>query len=227
MASSNPFGKLGQLTIGIFGIIIIAIMAIGYVITTFPAEMFAIVAVILLIYYYRKYSDDREFIGGLKAFNISNLDTMDGIEFEILLERIFKALGYAVKRTPPSRDMGADLIIESNSEKIAVQAKRYSGNVGNKAVQEVIASMGHYNTNSGWVVATSGFTKSAFIQAKPYGIKLIGRDGLKQLLKEAYRNISKPEESKKGLDKLWSNHGIAILVGIIFILIIISASTNP
>jgi len=223
MVRSNP---LGQLVIGFFIIIFLVIMAIGYVVTTFPAEVFAIIAVILLIYFYRKYSQERDFIGGLKAFNASNLDYMDGIEFEILLEIIFKALGYKVKRTPPSRDMGADLIIESRSEKIAVQAKRYSGNVGNKAVQEVISSMGHYKADSGWVVATSGFTKSAFIQAKPYGIKLIGREGLRQLLKEAYRNISKPEEPKKGLEKLWTNQGVAMLAGITFVLVIVSAITN-
>ncbi len=226
MASSNPFGKLGELVIGIFAIIIIIAIVVGYMITTFPAELFAIVAVILLIYYYRKYSQERNFIGGLKAFDISDLDSMDGIEFEMLLERIFKALGYNVKRTPASRDMGADLIIESGSEKIAVQAKRYSGNVGNKAVQEVIASMGHYKTNSGWVVTTSEFTKSAFIQAKPFGIKLIARDGFNKLLKNAYKNIAKPEEQKRGLDKLWTDQGVAMLVGITFLLVIVSSITN-
>ena len=222
----NYIGKFGQAILGILVIIILVIVAIGYVVTNFPAEVFAIISIILLIYYYRKYSQEKNFIGGLRAFNIANLDAMSGIEFEILLERIFKALGYKVSRTPSSRDMGADLIIESNSEKIAVQAKRYSSNVGNKAVQEVIASMGHYRTDSGWVVATSGFTKSAFIQAKPYNIKLIGREGLKELLKDAYKNIAKPEEPKKGLDKLWSNQGIGILAGVTIVLIIISAVTN-
>lgn len=44
-------------------------------------------------------------------------------------------MGYDVQNTPLSGDQGADLILEKFGEKTIVQAKRYQGNVTNRAVQ--------------------------------------------------------------------------------------------
>jgi len=62
-------------------------------------------------------------------------------------------MGYNVLKTPYSKDQGADLILERFEEMTVVQAKRYKGNVGNSAVQEVVASKAYYQATEGrWLL---------------------------------------------------------------------------
>ena len=97
---------------------------------------------------------------------------MDGLEFERVLSEIFEKLGYEAKVTQGSGDQGADLVLNKDGEKTVVQAKRYSSNVSNSAVQEVVASKKHYNAEKGIVVTTSNFTNSAESLARSNDIKL-------------------------------------------------------
>jgi restriction system protein len=53
-------------------------------------------------------------------------------------------LGFSVRKTKVTGDQGVDLIVEGEGRLIAVQAKGYTGSVGNKAVQEVYAGMAFY-----------------------------------------------------------------------------------
>lgn len=71
----------------------------------------------------------------LKRSGIAEIDTMDGFLFEKYLGHLFRSQGYDVIVTKPSGDFGADLVIKKNGQKIVVQAKRYSSNVGIKAVR--------------------------------------------------------------------------------------------
>jgi len=192
----------------------------------FPIEIFAIIALIVLIFYFKKIQNQKISLDSQEFFKTKHVDWMEGIEFEKFLERLFLALDFKVKRTPASRDMGADLILESKSKVIAVQAKRQESSVGNKAVQQIIAGMDYYHANEGWVISNSEFTTSAFKQASPKGIKLINGDGLKKLQRDAYRNLTKQEPPKKGLEKLWTNQGIGILSAIVVMLVIVSSATN-
>ena len=51
---------------------------------------------------------------------------------------VLGARGWTVADTPASGDFGADLIAEKDGKRIAIQAKRYSKPVGNKAVNEAL-----------------------------------------------------------------------------------------
>jgi hypothetical protein len=64
-----------------------------------------------------------------------NFDTLSGVEFETWVRRLLEENGFEVQGTPATRDQGADLIAKKNGKTIIVQAKRYRGAVGNKAVQ--------------------------------------------------------------------------------------------
>ena len=64
----------------------------------------------------------------------------EGAQFERSLARMFRRLGYGVRRVGGSNDHGADLILTKRRRKIAVQAKHYAKPVGNTAVQEVFAA---------------------------------------------------------------------------------------
>ncbi|NUH84787.1 restriction endonuclease [Bacillus firmus] len=107
---------------------------------------------------------------------------MDGIQFEHYLSSLFKSQGYNVKVTKATGDYGADLVLTKESEKIVVQAKRYSKNVGISAIQEISASKSYYNATRAWVVSNSFFTKSAIELAQSNSVELLDRKALIDLV---------------------------------------------
>ena len=119
-----------------------------------------------------------------------DIDSMTGAEFEKMLEAVFVTMGYQVSHSGQTGDFGADLILDGFGGRIAVQAKRYSGNVGNKAVQEVYGGMAHYGAREGWVANNSYFTKAAQTQAKSCGVKLVDRDMLMNMIVQARKRGS-------------------------------------
>lgn len=80
----------------------------------------------------------------LKKSGIAEIDKMEGIQFENYLGHLLRAQGYKIEVSKATGDYGADLLIQKDGKRIVVQAKRYSENVGSKAVQEVQASIVHY-----------------------------------------------------------------------------------
>tara|TARA_Y100000590_G_scaffold467033_1_gene644398 strand:- start:82 stop:2262 length:2181 start_codon:yes stop_codon:yes gene_type:complete len=121
-------------------------------------------------------------LGDTPDYEIENIDVMGGIEFEEFLSKLFTKMGYLSDVTQSSGDQGADLIIEKNGKKTVVQAKRYSDNVSNSAIQEAVAALKHYDCDSAMVVTTSNFTKGAKELAKSNNVQLIDRVKLKKLL---------------------------------------------
>lgn len=117
----------------------------------------------------------------LKLSGIDEIDKMEGVVFEKYLKEIYLQKGYRVSLTSVTGDYGADLILEKNNEKIVIQAKRYSKNVGIKAVQEVKAAQFHYKANEAWVVSNSNYTNAAISLAKSTNVKLVSREDLIEL----------------------------------------------
>jgi restriction system protein len=116
---------------------------------------------------------------------IDSIESMTGREFEEYLAELFKKLGYGVELTTYVGDQGADLLLTKNGHKTCVQAKRYSSNVNNKAIQEVVASIAHYGANKAMVVTTGRFTNGAVQLAKSNGVVLVDKDELAKLISEA------------------------------------------
>ncbi|GGH17214.1 restriction endonuclease [Paenibacillus segetis] len=118
----------------------------------------------------------------LKKSGIADIDKMDGFQFEKYLGYLFQAKGYKTQVTKAAGDYGADLVLQKDGKKIVVQAKRYSKNVGIKAVQEAQASIAHYGAAEAWVVSNSDYTSAAYELAKSNKVKLINRDGLIEMI---------------------------------------------
>lgn len=114
----------------------------------------------------------------LRRSGIREVDTMSGEDFEHFLGELFKRRGFKVSYTATSGDYGADLLLKDGQDIIAVQAKRYSGTVGVKAVQEIIGAVKMYNATEAWVVTNSHFTKQAIKLADINDVYLIDRDEL-------------------------------------------------
>ena len=118
-----------------------------------------------------------------KSSSKKEIQAMSGLEFEKFIASCFKKKGYNLKITKATGDQGADIILEDKKGVlIAVQIKKYVGSVGNKAVQEVVASMKFYDCDKAMVITTGTFTKSAFELASKNGVQLIDKKGLDDLI---------------------------------------------
>ncbi|MFP4654221.1 MAG: restriction endonuclease [Methanohalobium sp.] len=118
-----------------------------------------------------------------------NPDRLNSELLEIAVSRIYEEEGYHVEKTKKTRktkskDQGADLILTLyGNERLAVQTKfSTETNIGNSAVQEVVASMKYYLCNTSMVVTNSYFTTEAIELADANEVKLIDREQLKDLL---------------------------------------------
>lgn len=98
---------------------------------------------------------------------------MSGLEFERFMADLFRRKGYAVQQTRATGDQGVDLLLDIDDKKVAVQLKRWTGPVGNAAVQATFAGITHYQADKGWIITTSTFTKSARQLAESTRVRLI------------------------------------------------------
>ena len=81
--------------------------------------------------------------------------------------------GWHVTATAATGDQGADIIASKAERRVIIQAKRYRGAVGNKAVQEVVRAILFYGGTEGCVVTNSTFTPAARALAQINNIRLI------------------------------------------------------
>lgn len=116
------------------------------------------------------------------------LNQLTGTEFEEYLAGLFQQLGYVVELTPTTGDYGADLLLYKSGERIAVQAKCYTGSVGVSAVQEALSGMAYYQCQSAWVVTTGNFTPNAGELAKKSNVRLIDSTELGKWIKQIEDN---------------------------------------
>lgn len=120
----------------------------------------------------------------IRKYSITDVDLMTGTEFEEFISLLFNKMGYSSKVTQKSGDQGIDVIATRNGTKIGIQAKCYSGAVGNTAVQEVIAGKMFYKCDKALVVTNNYFTPTAIELAQSSDIILWNRDLLKEKILE-------------------------------------------
>ena len=120
---------------------------------------------------------------------IKNFDYMDGYEFETFCSDILVKLGYTnVTVTQSSADQGIDVLAEKDGVRFAIQCKRYSGTVGNKAVQEAYAGCKFYDCHVPVVMTNSHFTDSAKQLAEKNNVLLWDRDVLLSYIEKRNNN---------------------------------------
>ena len=107
---------------------------------------------------------------------------MDGITFERRMAVLFRNLGYRVARTQARGDYGADLVLEKDGVRAIVQAKRWTKNVGVKAIQEAVAAKPMYHCSRAIVVTNRYFTEQAKRLAKANDVGLWDRNDLVRAL---------------------------------------------
>ena len=106
--------------------------------------------------------------------DVPDFAELSGTDFENYLARLLKHSGFVdVRGTAVTGDQGADLIAKTATKTVVIQAKRYQGSVGNKAVQEVVAAVKFYHADEGWVVTSGSFTAPAKALAHANHVRLI------------------------------------------------------
>ena len=162
-----------------FPLLIISVVGYGgwYYTNSINGIIAAIVLFILFVISFKIWRKTRGY-ARLRKAGIKEIDAMSGEEFEQYLGHLFKKRGFKVSYTKASGDYGADLILEDREEIIVVQAKRYSGSVGVKAVQEIVGALKMYDATQAWVATNSYFTKQAEKLAITNDVYLIDRDEL-------------------------------------------------
>jgi restriction system protein len=119
----------------------------------------------------------------LRALKISDIDNMDGIEFENYVVGLLNHHGYhSIQTTKRSNDFGADIIAKKGKDKYSIQLKRLSHTVDRSAVSDAVGAMAFYGCNKSMVITTNYFTKSAKAFAQLHHCKLIDRDQLLSLI---------------------------------------------
>ncbi len=111
-------------------------------------------------------------------------------DFEDIVEKLFRKMGYGTRRGPATRDKGVDIIATKQNigsvERIAIQCKRYEGPVGEPIAREllgVVASDAQWT--KGVIVSTSDFTKDCINFCERQGqLELINGIKLHQLLEK-------------------------------------------
>lgn len=113
-----------------------------------------------------------------KIRNVASIDELTGIEFEAAVASLYERSGHTVRLTTASGDFGVDVLVNKGTELLAVQVKRYKGNVGVRAVQEVASGALYYKATAAVVITNSFFTKQAKELAKSLRVTLINKKRL-------------------------------------------------
>jgi restriction system protein len=118
----------------------------------------------------------------------AELRQLSGTEFEQYLTGLFHQHGYQVELTPASGDYGADLLLSKQGQRIAVQAKCYTGSVGVSAVQEALSGMAYYQCHGAWVITTGTYTTNAVELARKSNVRLLDSTELGKLMMQVADN---------------------------------------
>lgn len=116
---------------------------------------------------------------------------MNGFEFEHYCGELLSKNGYhSINVTQGSGDFGADITAKQNGEKYVIQCKKYSKNIGIKAVQEVYAAKQHYNADYAVVLTNVYFTPAAQKLAAETGVLLWDRERLCKMIESTLPSTS-------------------------------------
>ena len=161
--------------------------------------LFPIVLIYLVKEKIKKSRQKKENAEKIKVYNISQLDHLSGIEFELYLKSLFENMGYNVDLTKTTGDYGADLVIEKKGKQTIIQAKCYNHTVGVKAVQEIIAARNYYKIYDAMVITNNYFSREAENLALESNVKLADRIVLEKMVRKYDVRIIKVSTSFSAL----------------------------
>lgn len=130
-----------------------------------------------------------------RALALRDLQALTPRQLELHVAQVISALpGWRAEATRGSSDQGADVIaVGPGGVRVAVQVKHYRNNVGNAAVQEIVAAKAFYRCSQAVVVTSGpGYTRPAQALAQANRVPLWGPGELFQLQELAARGQTPP-----------------------------------
>lgn len=208
-----------------FMLIISCMLTFGFVVDRgeigFGIVIFFIICDILLILALVKIYNirgNKKSKASFNEFSNKNYDIMEGLEFEHFCAEVLKRNGFSkVVVTQGSGDYGVDIVAVKESNKYAIQCKRYSSNVGNRAVQEAFSGKEVYSCDVGVVLTNQYFTKSAIETAAKTKVLLWDRDKLNKMLKKCIYQRREVFEKDIKVKRVIPQENIILNAGLLFI----------
>ena len=105
--------------------------------------------------------------------NLEEIQKISPKQFEKLVAKLFKKMGYDVSLTKASGDEGIDIILSRNGKTSIVQGKRYSGTVGQPVARDLYGSMIHNRAEEAYLITTGIFSLPAQTWASVKPIHLV------------------------------------------------------
>ena len=202
MASKTRRQRESDLKLARQGLTLLALLLGSYVWYRTSSVVVGVVAVVLAVVFIESCLILPEIIRRhrLQACGYDQVYEMNGEEFEEYLQALFIAKGYRASLTPNGSDFGADLIVEKNGQKMAVQAKHWAKrDVGVTAVQEVRAAQDYYHVGKAMVVNVGAYTKQAIDLAKACHVELWDGPRLqREVLAIGHRLLRRASSCSKG-----------------------------
>lgn len=122
---------------------------------------------------------------GLNGKMDRDIQSLSGVEFEIICKHLLEKMGFSVETTKTSGDGGIDLIAINTqpifSGKYIVQCKRYTGSVGEPVIRDLYGVVTSERANKGVLMTSGHFTKSAVAFAEGKPIELINGVAMREL----------------------------------------------
>ena len=118
----------------------------------------------------------------------SFLLTLDWRQFEHIVERLYRSMGYQTRLTKRSRDGGRDVEAWKDTpgkvERLIVEAKLHNRNVGVRYPRLLLGVVSDLKANKGTLVSNALFTPDAIKFAESNRLELINGKQLVELLNE-------------------------------------------
>lgn len=108
-------------------------------------------------------------------------DAISPLDYERYCSARLASAGWGCSLTKGSGDQGVDIIAKKDGRILVVQCKKYSGTVGNGAVQEVISAKKFFHADYAAVVTNATYTKSAIELASVASVLLLSHTDLDQI----------------------------------------------
>lgn len=119
-----------------------------------------------------------------------NINSLSGVEFEMVCKRLLENMGFDVETTKTTGDGGIDLIAYNHqpllSGKYIIQCKRYTGSVGEPVIRDLYGVITSERANKGILMTSGTVTKQAQLFAQDKPIELIDGVKMQELLKDFY-----------------------------------------
>jgi restriction system protein len=107
-------------------------------------------------------------------------------QFEDAIAQLFRNLGYQVKQTPRSGDVGRDAILVKDGTTYVVECKSGAQRIGRPDLQKFVAAMNDEGAAEAFYVNTGVFSRHAIEYAETHNVTLYDKRTFPSLVTKAY-----------------------------------------